>query len=313
MRLAREALPADRPAPAADERIADYLDYLRRVRNYSPRTIEAYGRDLAQWSMFCAEHLGSSRPDLPSLTPDTVRGFLGWCARRGMDKRTLGRKLAALRGFLRHACREGWTAHNPAQIVGVPKQGRRLPAVLRAEPLAGLLDALGAQAGFAGTRDAALLETAYGAGLRVSELTGLGWSDIDPGAGTVRVIGKGDKERRVPVTGRALAALETWRAELTRGGRPLADRVFVGRTGRPLSVRHVQRLVTTALQRIAAQRGVSPHTLRHSFATHLLDRGADLLAVKELLGHESLSTTQLYTHLSRERLTAAYDLAHPHA
>jgi integrase/recombinase XerC len=168
--------------------------------------------------------------------------------------------------------------------------------------------------GFFGRRLAALLEVAYGAGLRVGELAGLTWADVDAESKMVRVIGKGDKERRVPITGRALEALARYRNELDRDARvEAADRVFVGRTGRPLSVRQIQRVVKTALDKIAEREGVSTHTLRHSFATHLLDRGADIMAVKELLGHASLSTTQLYTHLSRERIKTAYDLAHPRA
>jgi len=295
-------------------RIADYLDDLR-TRNFSPLTIAAYGHDLKQWSVFCAEHLGTAEFDLHEAEPATVRAFLGYSARQGLDKRSIARRLAAVRGFFRHACREGWVERNPAGAVGIPRRGRRLPAVLAIGQLEEALDRQAGQDGYYSRRLAALLEIGYGAGLRVSEIAGLEWSDIDSAARMVRVVGKGDKERRVPLTSSAVAALSSWQEEVARecGSGRLPRAVFVSHSMRPLSVRQIQRNVKQALMRVAERDGVSTHTLRHSFATHLLDRGADVMAVKELLGHESLSTTQLYTHLSRERLKTAYDLAHPHA
>ncbi len=294
------------PGPAT-ARVDDWLEYLSAVRRYSRHTIDAYGRDLAEWAAFCADHLGTPDPDLDDVTSEDVRAFLAHGARRGLDRRSIARRLSALRGFWRHACREGWAAANPAQPVRLPRPGRRLPEVMRADELAGALDRAAEGGGFYERRQAALLEVGYGAGLRVAEIAGIEWRDV--AGGTVRVVGKGDKERRVPLTRSAGAALDAWREVHPTG----AGRVFTTRTGAPLSVRQIQRVVGKALRRVAGREGVSTHTLRHSFATHLLDGGADILAVKELLGHESLSTTQLYTHLSRERLKAAYDLAHPHA
>jgi len=295
-----------------EARVADFLEYLRTVRRYSPNTIDGYGRDLARWSAFCADHIGTTTPDLDRITAEDVRAYLAWGARQGLEKRTIARRLASLRGFFRHACREGWARRNPAQSVAVPKRGRKLPAVIRAEPLQGLLDVAREKEGFYARREAALLEVAYGGGLRVGEIAGLSWGDVDA-TGSARVVGKGDKERRVPLGQAAGEALGDWRAELAAVGGAGDGAVFTSRTGRRLTVRQIQRVITRALTRAAEREGVSPHTLRHSFATHLLDRGADLMAVKELLGHESLSTTQLYTHLSRERLKAAYEVAHPHA
>jgi integrase/recombinase XerC len=294
-----------------ETRVADFLEYLRTVRRYSPNTVDGYGRDLVRWGEFCAEHLGTTAPDLDAVTSEDVRGYLAWGARQGLEKRTVARRLASLRGFFRHACREGWARRNPAQAVAVPKRGRKLPAVLRAEPLQGLLDGAREKEGFYARREAALLEVAYGGGLRVAEIAGLSWGDVDA-TGSARVVGKGDKERRVPLGQAAVEALRDWRVELAASGAG-DGAVFASRSGRRLTVRQIQRVITRVLTRAAEREGVSPHTLRHSFATHLLDRGADLMAVKELLGHESLSTTQLYTHLSRERLRAAYDVAHPHA
>ncbi|MDX1622728.1 MAG: tyrosine recombinase XerC [Gemmatimonadota bacterium] len=292
-------------------RIDDYLDYLETIRNCSPNTIEAYGRDLERWRAFCADHLGDIDVDLPSVRAEDVRGFLAHQARRGLDRRTIARRLSAVRGFFRHACREGWTESNPARAVAVPRQPRRLPEVMGTAELEALLAGGPDRDGFYGRREAALLELCYGAGLRVAELAGLSWSDLDLSRGTVRVVGKGDRERRVPTGRSAARALEAWRREAAAAGPD--DAVFTNRSGRRLSVRQIQRVTKAALRRVAEREGVSPHTLRHSFATHLLDRGADIMAVKELLGHESLSTTQLYTHLSRERLKSAYELAHPRA
>ncbi|HWC05656.1 MAG TPA: tyrosine recombinase XerC [Gemmatimonadota bacterium] len=298
-------------ARSQEPRIEDYLRYLGTVRRYRPNTVAAYRRDLDAWLRFCAEHLGTTRIDLDAVDASTVRAFLGYGSRHGLARRSVARRLAALRGYFRHACREGWAGRNPAQAVTVPRRGRALPQVLGADALAGLLDRTTAQEGFYARRLAALLEVIYGAGLRVGEATSLAWTDLDLTAGSVRVFGKGDRERRVPLTRKAVSALEAWRSEWVSGAIPEA--VFVSRAGRPLSVRQVQRIVTRSLAQVAERSGVSPHTLRHSFATHLLDRGADITAVKELLGHASLSTTQLYTHLSRERLKAAYELAHPRA
>ena len=298
-------------APPADP-VTDYLDYLRTVRHSSPNTIAGYRRDLARWAEFCAAHFGAGTPDLDRVTPDDVRAYLAWSARQGLGKRTIARRLASLRGLLRHACREGWSRRNPAASVAVHRRGRKLPAVIRAEPLGGLLDGAREREGFYARREAALLEVAYGGGLRVGEIAGLSWADVDS-TGSARVVGKGDKERRVPLGEAAARALRDWRAELRAAGAGASEAVFASRAGRRLTVRQIQRVVKRALSDAAEREGVGPHTLRHSFATHLLDRGADIMAVKELLGHESLSTTQLYTHLSRERLKAAYDLAHPHA
>lgn len=295
-------------------RIDDFLDYLRSVRNLSPNTIEAYARDLSRWSAWCVDHFGSEIVDLSGVGTEDVRGFLAADARRGLEKRSIARALSALRGFFRHACREGWAHANPAQSVRVPRTRKPLPEVVRADDLSRLLASLAEEEGFYGSRERALLELGYGSGLRVGEIGALSWSDVDLSDATVLVVGKGDKERRVPMTAAAVEALAAWRRALpSEAPRGRTDPVFLSRAGRRLSVRQIQRVVKRALKRVAEREGVSPHTLRHSFATHLLDRGADLLAVKELLGHESLSTTQAYTHLTRERLKATYDLAHPRA
>lgn len=290
----------------------DWLADLATVRGLSSRTVEAYGRDFDRWTAFCADHFGTLAIDLADVTPGDVRAFLAHEARRGLDRRSVARRLAALRSFFRHACREGWVSTNPARVVRAPRWERRLPEVMRSEDLERLLSAGAVEEGFYARRERALLELGYGSGLRVGEMASLSWGDLDLETGTVRTIGKGDRERRVPLTRAAIDALTRWR-ETPGDAVGRETPVFVSRRGSGLSVRQIQRVVGRALGRVAEREGVSPHTLRHSFATHLLDRGADIMAVKELLGHASLSTTQTYTHLSRERLKTAYDLAHPRA
>ena len=297
----------------------DFLEHLAGERNCSPRTVEAYGRDLRQYARFLARHWNVPAPDPARADALALRGFLGDLARRGgvagggrpAGRRTLGRKLAAVRSYYRYGVKVGAFAVNPARRLATPRAPRRLPRVLSALELGRELDRLGEGAAPAARRDAAALEVLYGAGLRVSELAGLTWDDLDLDGGTVRVLGKGRKERRVPLGRRAVEALRRHREASFGDGRRA---VFAGRAaGRPLSTRQVQRLVGRALARVAEGGSVSPHALRHSFATHLLDAGADLTAVQELLGHASLSTTQVYTHVSTAHLRRAYDRAHPRA
>ena len=243
-------------AASLEVRVADFLAYLRTVRRYSPNTIDGYGRDLARWSEFCADHLGTTAPDLDAVTSEDVRAYLAWGVRQGLEKRTIARRLASLRGFFRHACREGWARRNPAQAVAVPKRGRKLPAVIRAEPLQGLLDGAREKEGFYARREAALLEVAYGGGLRVGEIAGLSWGDVDA-TGSARVVGKGDKERRVPLGQSAAEALADWRAEIAaacppiRGSNAADEAVFTSRAGWRLTVRQIQRVITRALTRAA--------------------------------------------------------------
>ena len=292
-----------------------FLEYLAGERHYSPHTVSAYRRDVDQFLAFLGTYLDRPRPslaDVAGVDALTLRGFLGDGSRRGSGRRTLGRKLSVIRSFYRYGVRTGVLPRNPARRIATPRSPRRLPRVLSREELCRTLDGLAEREGPVARRDAAILELLYGAGLRLAELATLTWDRLDRAEGTVRVIGKGRKERRVPLGARAAQALVAHGAR--SGKTPPAGFVFTGRDpSRGLSRRQVQRIVAGALARLAEGASVSPHALRHSFATHLLSAGADLMAVKELLGHASLSTTQVYTHVSRSHLKQAYERAHPRA
>ncbi|RMH16221.1 MAG: tyrosine recombinase XerC, partial [Gemmatimonadetes bacterium] len=301
--------------------VADFLRHLRDERRLSPHTLSAYERDLRDLGTFLDDHHGGAWT-WESVEPSSLRAFLGWLRRRGVSRRTAARKLSAARTYFRFLRREGRVTRDPARVVRAPRAERTLPGHLpRAEvgPVFRYAEARAAENTLQGTRNLLILELLYGSGLRLAELHALAPSDIDTRRGTVRVLGKGRKERIVPVTRPALTALERYlprRAEAVAGVEPHGDGpdarppLLVNPRGRRLSRRSIQRIVRTLLATSAAGAGLSTHALRHTFATHLVDGGADLLAVKELLGHASLSTTQIYTHTSRERLLRAYDQAH---
>ncbi|MBA2566091.1 MAG: tyrosine-type recombinase/integrase [Gemmatimonadetes bacterium] len=292
-----------------------FVDHLRRERDYSAHTVAAYARDVDQFLAFLQRYEGGGRPDLGAVDPLALRGFLGELGRAGTGRKSLGRKLSAIRSFYRFAIRTGAVATNPARSLATPRASKPLPRVLSEEALGAVLDGLADSGGSPALRDAAILELLYGAGLRLAELCALRWQDVDLAGRTLAVVGKGNRERRMPLRAPPRQALQRHRAEAAAASPVHEDGfVFRGRDpGRALSGRQVQRIVGRVLGRLAEGAGVSPHALRHSFATHLLNAGADLLAVKELLGHASLSTTQVYTHVSRAHLKRVYDKAHPRA
>jgi integrase/recombinase XerC len=288
---------------------AAFLRHLERERNASPHTLRAYGEDLAQFSDYLRRELG--RPPRPSDVDHLlVRGFLAELHQRGLRKSSSARKLAGLRSFFRYLCREGRLAVNPARSLQTPRQEKRIPAVLDEAQAAALLDLPGD--GAAAARGRAILELLYGTGIRCAEATALDVHEVDLGARMVRVLGKGRKERIVLFGRRAQAALAAWLSERERL-RPRTDALFLNARGGRLSDRSVRALVATRVKQVALARRCSPHTLRHSFATHLLMRGADLRAIQELLGHASLSTTQRYTHVDTRHLLEVYKKAHPRA
>jgi integrase/recombinase XerC len=288
---------------------ASFLRHLEQERNASPRTVEAYAEDLAQFSRFLDAELGrAARPeDVDHLS---IRGFLAALHGRGLKKSTSARKLAALRTFFRYLCREGRLRTNPAKLLLTPRRERRIPSVL-AEPQVERLLALPGE-GLAAVRGRAILELLYATGVRCAELVALDATEVDLDGRTLRVLGKGAKERIVLFGSRARDALRAWLAERD-ALEPRTGALFLNARGGRLSGRSVRALVAARVEAVALQQRCSPHTLRHSFATHLLTRGADLRSIQELLGHASLSTTQRYTHVDTRHILDVYRKAHPRA
>jgi integrase/recombinase XerC len=297
------------------DRAADrFLVALRDQRDASPQTIRAYGNDLSQFRAFLAERHAGNVPGPGSIDTLAVRGFVAGLHHRGISKSSIARKLSAVRSFLRHAVRIGTIDANPAEGIPTPKRPKLLPKNLTVDETFALLDGLTGDDA-AATRDRALLEFLYATGLRVGELVSLDLAAVDLSGGLVRVLGKGNKERIVPFGRKAAAALQEWLAvsEPLRRHRRHADAVFLNLRGTRLTDRSVRRILLRRLREAAVTARVSPHALRHTFATHMLGAGADLRAIQELLGHASLSTTQRYTHVGVDALMAVYDKAHPRA
>ena len=298
--------------------IERYLDHLGGERNLSPHTVRAYRGDLERFLEFLAvEVVFKDRSQVLPTDVDSlaVRSFISDLSRRGLAARSRERALASLRGLLRFACREGILKDNPAAAVHNPKQKRTVPRHLRPGEVENLIEAASG-ANPLDLRDRAILELLYAAGLRVGELVALDWLDFDLGGRVVRVLGKGGKERMVPYGRHAAAALAAWREawdEVRSAGHGTDEPVWLNHRGGRLSARSVRRILDKRVAQAAVAAGVHPHTLRHTFATHLLEGGADLRAIQELLGHASLSTTQRYTHLEIDRLLSVYRDSHPRA
>lgn len=300
-------------APTLDEALAEFLRHLSLEKNASAHTVKSYREDLTQAIRFFRSRLGRDDARASQLTTRLVRAFLAWLGEQGYAKSTVARRLAAVRSWCRFLCRRGTLESSPAQGLRGPRKERKLPHFLQLEDVLRLLEAPSAEAPL-GLRDRAILETLYSAGLRVGELTGLDVGDLDLDAGTATVRGKGRRERLALLGPPATAALARWLAcrEPLLGGR-VQPAVFLNKHGTRLTARSVGRLLEKYLKQAGLDPRTSPHTLRHSFATHLLDRGADIRSVQELLGHRSLSTTQIYTHVTTQRLQDSYQKAHPRA
>ena len=290
--------------------LESFLSELAAQRRASAHTVVAYRRDVTRVLDLAAGPGGTVAPAAwdRALLERALRDL----HRSGHAPASAARALAAWRSFSRFCVRRGVIAHDPARSLAFPRLPKRLPRTLPADALARGLDRLSG-GDPASVRDRALLELAYSSGLRLSELVGLNHGDLDRGAGLLRVRGKGRRERVVPAGRTALAALDRYLALPARRALRADHPVFVNASGQRLSGRTVQRVVRRRLAAIAGGLGVTPHALRHSFASHLLDRGADLRAIQELLGHRSLASTQIYTHVSSSRLRKAYELAHPRA
>jgi integrase/recombinase XerC len=300
---------------AYDRAVERFLAYLRDQKRVSPQTLRAYASDLTQFGLYLQE--GRSDGEAPGpekIDTLAVRGFVARMSRRGLGKSSLSRKLSAVRSFLRHAVREGRLEVSPAETVHSPRVPRPLPRTLTVDEIFNLLDRI-QEDDLASLRDRAILELLYAGGLRVSELVALDQDDLDPSGLVVRVMGKGRKERVVPFGRSAEQALTRWMKSSTklRARGDVPEAVFLNLRGGRLTDRSVRRILDRRLRDAAIHAHLSPHALRHSFATHLLGAGADLRSIQELLGHSSLSTTQRYTHVSTDALMKVYDKAHPRA
>jgi integrase/recombinase XerC len=291
-----------------------FLTYLRVERNASDLTIKSYREDLIALAEYLAGDEGSC-PNPSGISAGELRGYVSAMHDAEYAKTTIARRLASLRSFFRFGQREQWSDGNPAKALRNPRKARKLPHFLTTDEIGRLLSAPAGNDA-ANVRDRAILEVMYSAGLRVGELVGLVDGDVDMSEGLLRVRGKGKRERLAPIGSYAARALKQWlkvRVLAKSIKENDAAPVFVSRLGRKLTTRSVARLLEKHLSAAGLDRRTTPHTLRHSFATHLLDRGADIRSVQELLGHKSLITTQIYTHVSTSSLRAAYEKAHPRA
>ncbi len=290
--------------------LKQFLQYLRLNRNVSPHTLRAYDSDLSQYLEFLTGHLSkpASAIDPRQIDPQAVRAFLDALHRRGSSRASVARRVSALRAFGRWLVREGHIDSDPATLVGAPKVEQKLPAHLDMKEVVGMIESADTSTPL-GRRDRAILELFYASGLRLSELVALDLQDVNLSGRIARVTGKGGKERIVPFNNSTAKAIKAY----LKDRESAADALFLNYRGTRLSTRGVDRIVRRYAREAATRLGVSPHALRHSFATHLLQAGADLRAIQELLGHSRLSTTQRYTHLDATSLLAQYKKAHPKA
>jgi integrase/recombinase XerC len=305
--------PAESGGPAAAGTLAaDFAAHLRDSRGASPHTLRAYQTDLGRFleAVGGEEKVLSNGVDVAGL-----RSYLGRLQDEGLSRSSVARHLATIRTFYRFLVRRGTLRANPALMIRTPKRESRLPNCLDEAEVTRLIE-VSENGSFGSARDRALLELLYGAGLRVSEATGLDVGDVNAGASFVRVMGKGSKERIAPLGSYAVKALDGYlaqRSELLARRGSETEALFLNKNGTRLDVRSVRRIIDRRALEAGIDRRISPHTLRHSFATHMLNRGADLRFVQELLGHAHLTTTQIYTHLGTTRLREVYDRAHPRA
>jgi len=286
--------------------IDKFMNYLKIEKNAAAHTVTNYTIDLKSFRAFLGER------DIAAVDHLVLRRFLAEMRAKNYSKRTIARKLASLRTFFKFLYREGYIKTNPITAILTPKLDKKLPVVLDVAKVARLVQSPPEDA-VSGLRDRAILETLYSAGIRVSELVGLDLDDVDFISGVIKVLGKGSKERMVPIGEPALAAIRRYVEERDDAKVRDRDAVFLNKSGKRLTDRSIRRIIDKYIRACSIQEHISPHSLRHSFATHLLDRGADLRSVQELLGHMNLSTTQIYTHVTMERLKTVYDKAHPRA
>lgn len=296
-----------------EQGLAEFLTHLGLERNASDKTVKSYREDLTQALVFARERLKKSHVDPADWNTRLIRAFVAWLHEQGYAKSTIARRLAAIRSFGKFLCRQGVLVENPARGLRGPRLDKKLPHFLTLADVQKLLVAP-AETDWAGRRDRAILETLYSAGIRVSELVGLDVADADLNDGVLTVRGKGKKERLALLGPNARSAVSRWlddRSNVLQNACADSPAIFLNRAGGRLTTRSVGRLLEKYLRFAGLDPRTSPHTLRHSFATHMLDAGADIRGVQELLGHKSLTTTQVYTHVTTRRLQSSYQKAHP--
>jgi len=308
-------IPRDIATVTLERGFAEFLTHLSIEKNSSPQTVKSYREDLSQALGFVREHFKKTSVEPGDWNTRALRAFMAWLSEQGYARSTVARRLAAVRTFGKFLCRQGVLTANPAEALRGPRQAKTLPHFLTLEDIQKLLGTPTSR-DWAGRRDRAILETLYSAGLRVSELCGLNLADLDLEEGVAVVRGKGRKERLALLGDEAQNALKTWFADrkelLSKAGKQ-SDAVFLNNKGGRLTTRSVGRMLEKHLLSAGLDPRTTPHTLRHSFATHLLDNGADIRGVQELLGHKSLTTTQVYTHVTPKRIEESYRSAHPRA
>jgi len=297
-----------------DNKVNGFLEYLEKERSYSPHTIKAYETDLIQFSQFVKEYSGTGFFNVSSVDKKTVQHFVGSLTEKGLSPKSTGRKLASIKSFFRYLLKYAHVDSNPASAVKAPKQHATLPKFLQKEVLEQILSHSDKD-DWQLKRDKTILELLYSTGIRLSELVAIDLGDVLIDQKTVKVFGKGGKERIVPFGGKAAEALVFYLKERNiHLQKDLNDNpLFISKQGLRISPRTVQSRLKKLFDSVAAGSGFTPHLMRHTFATHLLDHGADIRAVKELLGHASLSSTQIYTHLETKKMKKIFEQAHPHA
>lgn len=315
----------DTPETPVPAEIAEFLTHLEKERDLSPNTVQAYRRDLREFSTWLAQSHGANGWDWNELTRTSIRGYMAHLTRRGLAKRSIARQLSAVRSFYRWMHRDERVEVNPARAVGSPRLPRTLPAYLdrtQADSLIRHAETRAQSLEFSDVRNLAMLELFYSSGLRLSEMRGIDLGDLDLVSQQVKVRGKGRKERIVPLGDHAQRAIRNYLSKRdallaklggVKAGRLARGAVFLSERGARISPRAIQHAMVGLMSAVSEGADLTTHSLRHTFATHLVDAGADLRAVQELLGHASISTTQIYTHTSVERLKKVYRQAHPRA
>lgn len=296
-----------------DELIKKFFKYLLNERNYSPLTQENYERDLRQFFDFYLDFYNLSEIKIDKINRQGIRHFSGMLNERGMKNSSISRKIAAIRSFFKFLTLEGIIEKNPASGIKSPKMDKKLPVVVPADKILRALNDFDTTE-FLGARNKCIMELFYSTGMRLNELVNISMKDINFKKNLIKIFGKGSKERIVPFGKIVAESIDTYQElrEIKFGKSNHQSPLFISNRGKRISRQMIQVIIKNKLEEVSEQLHLSPHVLRHSFATHMLDRGAELMAVKEILGHESLSTTQLYTHLQTNKLQEMYKKAHPH-